>query len=765
MTPDVFADWLRRQGHRVVRTKSSYWFDQGPRVFQAFPYHWVIEPEEEELLSFLEAENAIGLRYSTPLGAAEGSCSYHVVYDRPTYEFKEVDPSIRSKVRRGLEACQVGPIAFERYAKEGWLIEQDTQNRQHRHSRRGRSRWERMVGAAEGLEGFEVWGAEVDGRLAATLMFAQVEGCVDLLYQQSLREFLPFRVNNALLFETTRSLVARPSVHTIHNGLHSLDAPASVDQFKLRLGYTLRPLRQRIVFHPRLAPFFGRDTSRLLSRFANVLPEQEVIQKAEGLTRFYLNGKLPLARQAFPELLEPIRDELCQGIPTSGWSCAEHRLKDGRVVRITPSHLADLEPLVALHLACFTQKEHPAIGLGPAFIRDAYRWFLTSPDTLALVARLDGQVVGYTTISNRPYSVPLLRACTWTVLRGLIRRPWLAFRSEWIARVLPPVRSGQRGGSPPMAQIAFTGITAELRGEGIGRALKEASIQACRAWGVPSVCTGVRRENRRARALNERFGFRERPDLSTREHICLSLQLDGPPAPSPEQGRTGAPAGPAGQPHEHPPFANSGSLASAIHPAPDYRLANSADIPEIVRVHQAAFPGFFMTLLGPRSLRTYYLRVLEYSDHVFWVKAGETGLEGFACGFLNPVEFYRQMKDRRFRFFLPIFHRVLFRPWTIHRLLASYSQVLRSIHEEEPDTCELSSIAVDPRHAGKGVGQGLAKAFIDSVTGRATAIVLTTDALGNDGVNHFYQKLGFSLDGAYERSKGRLLNKYRLDLA
>jgi hypothetical protein len=312
MTPEILAEWLRRMGHRVVRTRSTYWFDAGPRVFQAFPYHWVIQPTEDELREFLYRERAIGLRYSTPVEAARGSCSYHVVYDRATYELKDVDPSIRAKVRRGLEACKVGPIPLDRYAREGWSIEQDTQDRQGRRSRRGHEWWERMVGATAGLEGFEAWGAEVDGRLAAGLMLVRIDDCVGLLYQQSHTSYLPLRVNNALLFDTTKALVARPGVRLIHNGLHSLDAPASVDRFKTRLGYVVKPVRQRVMFHPLLAPWFGAGTAMVLDRLAGVYPQNEFIQKARGLTRFYLNGKLPFARQQFPELLEPYRDALCK---------------------------------------------------------------------------------------------------------------------------------------------------------------------------------------------------------------------------------------------------------------------------------------------------------------------------------------------------------------------------------------------------------------------------------------------------------------------
>jgi GNAT superfamily N-acetyltransferase len=528
MTPEVFAEWLQRQGHRVVRTKSTYWFDQGPRVFQSFPYHWVIQPTEEELIDFLCRENAIGLRYSTPLEAEEGSCSYHVVYERPTYELKHVDSSIRGKVRKGLEACRVGPISLDRYAKEGWSIERDTQSRQHRHTRRGRNRWERMVGAAVDLEGFEVWGAEVDGRLAATLMFAKVDGCIDLLYQQSLREFLPLRVNNALLFETTRALVARPDIQLIHNGLHSLDAPASVDQFKARLGYTLRPVRQRVMFHPRLAPLFGPGTSRFLERLAHLFPEREIIQKAEGLTRFYCNGKLPLARQMFPELLEPDRTIICRNLGDPSMSKPEIPLPDGSKVRISPANAADLASLVDLHLACFSEDEHFALKLGRPFIRDAYRWFVTSPETLVIVARIGERIVGLTALSKRRYNLPMLKACKWSVTVGLLRRPWLAFRPDWLWRLVSPLFS--RWIQPPrnLAQIAFTGIAPEVQGHGIGRALKQASIAACRNWGAAAIITGVTRKNSRAKALNESFGFVEVPELSTHRLLYLRLKLDAP---------------------------------------------------------------------------------------------------------------------------------------------------------------------------------------------------------------------------------------------
>ena len=79
MNADTFAEWLRRQGHRVVRTPSSYWYDAGPRVFQAFPYHWLIEPSNREVRNLMLERGIAALRYSTPLTASSGAVSYQVV--------------------------------------------------------------------------------------------------------------------------------------------------------------------------------------------------------------------------------------------------------------------------------------------------------------------------------------------------------------------------------------------------------------------------------------------------------------------------------------------------------------------------------------------------------------------------------------------------------------------------------------------------------------------------------------------------------------
>lgn len=303
MNAEIFAEWLHRQGHHVVRTASSYWYDQAPRVYQAFPYHWVIEPTKEELTGFLHRNRAIGLRYSTVLDAPSGHISYHAMYEQPYYDLASLSKWARKNVRRGLKNCTVEAISFERLAEEGWELQLDTLDRQGRDLELPHSIWQRRCLTASSLPGFEAWGALIDGRVAASVMTFRMSDCCYMLYQQAHRDYLSAHVNNALSFVVTQTMIKRDGVRSILYGLHSLDAPSSVDEFKFRMGYTARPVRQRVVFHPWIAPLFNRVTHAMIKQLMSWQPGNPTLAKAEGMIRFYLEGRLPLEQQVAPEVL------------------------------------------------------------------------------------------------------------------------------------------------------------------------------------------------------------------------------------------------------------------------------------------------------------------------------------------------------------------------------------------------------------------------------------------------------------------------------
>jgi hypothetical protein len=300
---EVFAVWLRRQGHRVVRTPNSWWYDASFRVYQAFPFHWSIRPDPGELEQLLRGERAFALRCTTPLEASEGRVSYHAVCETRAYGLEMLDGSARNAVRNGLKQARVEPIPMDRIAEEGWALEADTCQRQGRKVPLTREAWRVRYRATAGLPGWEGWGALVGGRLAACAVCVRIDDWCEVLTQQSLSEYLGARVNNALTFVFTRSMLQRPEVKSVFYSLQSLDAPASVDDFKFRMGYAAKPVRQRVALHPWAERAMGPLAHRLVSRALRRNPGSRLLGKAVGMLRFYLDGKRPAESQVWPTCL------------------------------------------------------------------------------------------------------------------------------------------------------------------------------------------------------------------------------------------------------------------------------------------------------------------------------------------------------------------------------------------------------------------------------------------------------------------------------
>lgn len=312
------ADWFRRQGYKVILTKSGGWTEFARGVYQAFPYHWIIDPSEDELADIFRKSGAIALRYSTSLQKPLGQISYHVIYDKAPYLLASLPKKARYDVNLGLGHASCEPISMSSLASEGWTLRYETLVRQGRQQAETKEFWEKMCLCAEGLPGFEAWGAIHEGELVAALLSYTFEDTVGILYQQSRTCHLKHGVNNALVYSFTQTVLQRSGIRCVFYGLHSLDAPPGVDEFKFRMRYLAKPVRQRVVFNPFVRPFINRLSYGLLRIFLNIWPGSSKIAKAEGMFRFYLQGKCPLDEQVWPEALLQQKEAVLSEIGEQG---------------------------------------------------------------------------------------------------------------------------------------------------------------------------------------------------------------------------------------------------------------------------------------------------------------------------------------------------------------------------------------------------------------------------------------------------------------
>jgi ribosomal protein S18 acetylase RimI-like enzyme len=176
-----------------------------------------------------------------------------------------------------------------------------------------------------------------------------------------------------------------------------------------------------------------------------------------------------------------------------------------------------------------------------------------------------------------------------------------------------------------------------------------------------------------------------------------------------------------------------------------------------------AFPGFFLTFLGPAFLNELYSAVLDDLSGMAIVAEMEGDLVGFVIGTKQPAGLYSRLLGKRWwRFGWASLGAFVEKPAILPRLL----RALRMPGQQtEVSNCgTLMSIAVAPEAQGKKVGQQLVTKFLEEAARSGLDYVdLTTDGSNNEAANRFYQKLGFQLRRTYTTPEGRAMNAYLFD--
>lgn len=187
------------------------------------------------------------------------------------------------------------------------------------------------------------------------------------------------------------------------------------------------------------------------------------------------------------------------------------------------------------------------------------------------------------------------------------------------------------------------------------------------------------------------------------------------------------------------------------------------DVRTVVSIHLTSFEGFFLSFLGAAFLRELYRAIVADPNGIAFVADEEGVTVGFVAGTSEPDGFYRRVARARWLRFafaaLPAFVR---RPAILPRLA-------RALHSPPSASMQrsalLMSIAVLPTVQGSGCGAALTDAFRNTAAARgAQAVTLTTDRVGNDAVNSFYVRRGFSLRRHFTTPEGREMNEYFMQL-
>lgn len=167
------------------------------------------------------------------------------------------------------------------------------------------------------------------------------------------------------------------------------------------------------------------------------------------------------------------------------------------------------------------------------------------------------------------------------------------------------------------------------------------------------------------------------------------------------------------------------------------------DIEAVVKVHNSAFKGFFLTELGPDFLKLYYHSVAKAPDGILIGAYHNDRLIGFCAACTECSGFNTRLIKSDIISFSLIGLKLLFtRPKALIRLSKNLTK--KGSVADDGHYAELMSIAVDKETQNSGAGKAMMDCLEKTLKqNNVTRLSLTTDKLNNDNTLAFYEKRGF----------------------
>lgn len=192
------------------------------------------------------------------------------------------------------------------------------------------------------------------------------------------------------------------------------------------------------------------------------------------------------------------------------------------------------------------------------------------------------------------------------------------------------------------------------------------------------------------------------------------------------------------------------------------RRATLSDVSIVAQIHTLAFPGFFLTSLGNSFLKELYSGFVNQPGGIFVVAEDGDKVIGFAAGTTVPDVFFTELRKKRGFYFL-----LKAIPALIKNARVVFKKLFSSVFYKGDTPAELSggtllsSIGVIPSLHGGSVGSALLDDFEKiAFSQNAAFIYLTTDAIGNERVNAFYGKRGYSVESQFMQQSNRSMLRY-----
>ncbi len=190
----------------------------------------------------------------------------------------------------------------------------------------------------------------------------------------------------------------------------------------------------------------------------------------------------------------------------------------------------DVNAMTILHCDSFKYGEHVPAMLGPKYVKAMYRWLVTSAVSYALVAEIEGKIIGLVAVCDGPFTRPMFFACLPEFIVSLAKNPrFLLNKKLWSRLLRRPDVSGTSqkiADRPGFAQMTIGAVDKNIRGQGIFPALVAETKVVSRKRGRRAIRAGIYKVNQPSRRVFIKGGWIETPELETEGTVFYVAYLD-----------------------------------------------------------------------------------------------------------------------------------------------------------------------------------------------------------------------------------------------
>ena len=292
---NAMAEFFERLGHKIIYSPNATWYEVQPRALLSCPYYKLVEPKEEELEDLIQREKVWIIRYPTNLNNY-GFLSTLAVNTNSNYDLSSQHQKARNQTRRALEQCVVEQIDFDYLLEHGLSLNIDTAQRQGRESQYADADyWKKYCQAAKTVNGVTVWGAFVEGKLASFLISIEVGDWAEWVVNHSATALRDRYPNNALAFTVGQHYLVKMKFAGICYGLGSLEHTPELNHFKERMGWTLKPIKQRLVYARSMRLVCSLAQEPILKLLQGISPKNYTVRKTAAMIRLYRQQTLDIS--------------------------------------------------------------------------------------------------------------------------------------------------------------------------------------------------------------------------------------------------------------------------------------------------------------------------------------------------------------------------------------------------------------------------------------------------------------------------------------